>query len=347
MDVLRYSAANAKTYLEGQISEKTTCVTDLNACYQLLAPNVSTLTPQYRCWKETIEPFLQKLPHCCTCWSFIEQGTGWVDGFKVCGSDQNYSQGASRVWSVPEGISCVRFQIWGAGAAPGSGGMCCSISPFGDTGAYASIIMPVSQGESYSMCSGCAPRTCAYCAYGCQRTYGFPSWITGPGLCNFCVQGGIGNMGLEMYCSGRVGACACYYGSKISPCCGYAQCGQGSFGCWSATGRGTCGNLCFRPGANYFGGSLRGAVYGIKGIFSEVCSCGNNNGSYFRHPPVYGFTAMCQCFTTGCCGRAFQACCGFLQIPGAGGFFSVATSGWTGLYGDCSGRFGMVCVSYK
>ena len=354
MDVLRYSAANAKTYLDTQISQKNSCISTKSSEVASLEPSASLFDDLYKCWVQCLEPSLLANPNQTSLWDCIPAGSGWTAGFKVCGSDggtnQNMSQGADCTWTVPAGVTCARFQLWGAGSGSGSGGMCCSVSPFGGTGAYASVIIPVTSGSSYTIHSGCAIRVCAYCTFSCHRPNGDKSFVQGSGLSNFCAEGGIGELGKWMNCNGRHGVNSCYFGSKCTPATGYAVCGGGSFGCWSATSVGICCILPFTPGANYFGSSSVGAIYGIKGMFSAVCGNGTSNGGVFCHPPIYGFTSTSQCTQTmngTCCGSSCQACCGALRVPGAGAWSSAAFGGVTGMYGDCSGRFGMVCVCYK
>ncbi len=89
-----------------------------------------------------------------------EDGLGsWTNGFKVCDTSGYYRCGSSCTWTVPGGTTCVRFQIWGSGGGT-SESRCCMHTMPGDTGAYASVIMPVTSGSSYTMCGGCA-----YCCY--------------------------------------------------------------------------------------------------------------------------------------------------------------------------------------
>jgi hypothetical protein len=354
MDVLRYSATNAKNTLQSSINAKNSCIDAKTPEINALQVAGNLFTPEYRCWVQTLEPSLLANPAQTSLWSCIPTGSGWTSGFTVCGADgvsgQYFSQGRDCVWTVPDGVTCARFQVWGAGSGSGSGGMCCSISPFGGTGAFLSVIIPVTSGTSYTIHSGCAIRVCSYCTFSCQRPDGDKSFVQGPGLCNFCAEGGIGELGKWMTCNGRSATSSCYFGSKCSFCCGYAVCGEGGFGCWSATGRGVCCILPFTPAANYFGNSPIGAVYGIRGMFSALCSCGMNNAACYCHPPIYGFltTSQCTVFYDGtCCGSANQACCGVLRVPGAGGWPSTAFGGSNQMYGDCSGKFGMVCVCFK
>ncbi len=354
MDVLRYSALNAKEKLQQLITERDSCVTTKSPEVTTLSGYAQVFDSNYACWVNCIEPQLLVDPSQTALWSCIPTGSGWTSGFTVCGADGTanlyMSCGANCTWTVPAGVTCARFQIWGAGGGAGSGGMCCSISPFGGTGAYVSVIIPVTAGTSYVMRSGCSPRVCAYCTFANQRPNGESSFVQGPGLCNVCASGGISELGNWMVCQGRCSGFACYFGSKCAACCGYAVCGQGSFGCWSPTGVGVCCLLPFTPAAPYFGTSTTGSIYGIKGMFSAVSSCGVNNAACVCHPPVYGFTSTSQCVQylgQICCGSAYQACCGYNRTPGAGASPSLACGAALQMYGDCSGRFGMICVCFK
>jgi hypothetical protein len=105
----------------------------------------------------------------------------------------------------------------------------------------------------------------------------------------------------------------------------------------------------------FYGSSVNGDVFGIRGIYAESCISYANFG-YTKNPPVYGFEASSQCefcFCNGTSGgqdcaasTSFGAQTVSLQIPGAGGFASQNAGGCIQRCGD-SGRMGMVCVSYK
>lgn len=363
MDVLRYSAINAKNAIGAQIQEKNSCITTKTPQVATLLAQTNLFDSTYACWVNCIEPQLLIDPSLTALYDCIPTGSGWTGGLKVCGADGEVnlymSQGRDCTWTVPAGVTCARFQIWGAGSGAGGGGSCCSLSPFGATAAFVSVMIPVTAGSQYVIHSGCAPLTCAYCTYQSQRPHGDKSFVQGPGLCNVCADGGIGELGMWMACNGRTAGSICYWGSKCNigsstgVCCGFALCAQGSFACWAATGVGICCELPFTPGAAYFGSSLVGAVYGIKGMFPGVSS-GAGTGNIFTctcHPPVYGFVNTSQCRQYQCvyttCGATYQACCGYNRTPGAGASPSFTCGGSTGSYGDCAGRFGMVCVCYK
>lgn len=357
MDVLRYSANNAKNYLTNQVSQKSSCVSTKSAETTATQATAALFDSTYACWVNCIEPQLLVNPAQTSLWSCIPTGSGWTAGLTICGDDgatgQYMSQGKDCNWIVPVGATCARFQIWGAGGGAGGGGNCCSLSPYGSTGAYVSVIIPVTSGDIYCVHTGCAPRTCAYCTYQSQRPDGDKSFVAGPGLCNVCATGGFGELGYWMTCLGRHAASSCYWGSKCYTCCGFAVCAQGSFACWSATGVGVCCILPYTPGAPYFGSSPRGGVYGLKGMFSSAGHGAAGSGNVMTcvcHPPVYGWENSTCCnmyLCVQCCGAAYQACCGYNRVPSAGASPSMGCGGATGIYGDCSGRFGMVCICFK
>lgn len=110
---------------------------------------------------------------------FIFQATCWTcrmsDWQEIC----------CQSWIVPPGVTCATFEIWGGGGN-GAGSCCCMGGPPGGSGAYSKKTIPVSAGSCYPMWLG--PATdCSATNTGCR---GCTTWITGPGLCNFCAEGG-------------------------------------------------------------------------------------------------------------------------------------------------------------
>ena len=133
----------------------------------------------------------------------VKQGSAWANsslwssyipaaptgGTALCVYDAGgtFRTNVCCLWTVPAGVTVARFEIWGAGGGSGSG-CCCSISPFGATGAYAVTCIPVVAGCQYTLCAGCA-----FCCFPCFSTsgcHGCASYVTGAGLCNFCAMGG-------------------------------------------------------------------------------------------------------------------------------------------------------------
>lgn len=134
-------------------------------------------------------------PFNCSFWNTVPALTTVTGSLNVCDAGSNFSCGVCCAWTVPAGATWIRFQLWGAGASS-SGASCCGFSAAG-TGAYASVIIPATPGCVYTVCSGCAynPGTCCFgnpgAGWGDQYGYrGYPSYVTGYGLSNFCAEGG-------------------------------------------------------------------------------------------------------------------------------------------------------------
>jgi hypothetical protein len=382
MDVLRYSAENAKDYLTTQVSEKSACIAVKGPQTTALAVSASLFTPEYSCWVRCIEPSLLANPAQTSLWSCVAAGSGWTGGFTVCGDDgvvnQYFSQGKDCTWTVPSGVTCARFQIWGAGGSSGAAG-CCGGSPFGGSGAYASVIMPVTAGCQYILCAGCA-----LCCYGCWNCIsngnGCASYITGPGLTNFCAMGGIGNLCQQMidrdvyyYKTGIIDARPAYTCQSFL---GYCICGTGSSFCSTTIstpfneavptiqccGSGFSSNPhmmlpAYHSSALSYGSATGGTVYGIAGAYGESCMAHYCKCGYHKNPPIYGFESSSQCVfslssSTSCGGNycsasaTFGAVLASLLLPGSGGFAMQVAGGCLSICGD-AGRMGMVCVCFK
>ena len=286
-----------------------------------------------------------------------EDGLGsWTTGFKVCDTSGYFRCGSSCTWTVPGGTTCVRFQIWGAGGGTPESRCCMHTMP-GDTGAYASVIMPVTSGQSYTLCGGCA-----YCCYsasdGRNQSRGCPSYVSGTGLTNFCAEGGWSSCMYKQICDRN----DLYFPVKCSSCC----C---TFinGCMCHSGATICSGDWETPGFGYpdgfysgvmpwlacdvgaYGNATSGEVWTIRGQHSHV-HVDENYPMRMWAATVYGYGDQC-CGRGGCwvcnnCGGHCQSAwtVGIRQIPGVGGW------GTSSCGGDCTcgdaGRMGMVCVSY-
>jgi hypothetical protein len=316
---------------------------------------------QFLCTTSAQEAFL---------WCMIPKepadGSSWTSGFKVCDQTGYYRCGCNCTWSVPSGVTCARFQIWGAGGPSGSG-CCCATSPMGGSGAYASVIMPVSSGQSFTMCAGCA-----YCCYhysGDSNIDGESSYVQGPGLTNFCAMGGEGGIQCERKTraewAGGFGCTGmdCFINSTGDWCLmlGGCICNSGTQICYpdgivyTSVGRPYWANRYRLPTVRSckqaFGSASDGQVYTLNGNYGSVgiseswSHCG-------QYQSIYGWLGCCDapmCYTSiytgGCCRQAQY---GYRQMPAMGGTFGFKCGGYTSYdpYGD-AGRMGMVCVSYK
>lgn len=289
-------------------------------------------------------------------WSMIptqpEAGGNFDSGFKVCDTSGYYRCGNSCSWTVPSGVTCARFQIWGAGAITASS-CCCGFSPIGATGAYASVIMPVTAGNTYTLCGGCA--YCCYAARGQTTVQSCPSYVTGSGLSNFCAEGGKAGVFCEMKVRGSCGVNACNYciyqaGSSCICTSGSDVCmhdNQGGYTCTYYDGSG----LNIIGACNtYQGTATTGDIYGIRGAYHKLAEMGGGVEICIKHAPIYGFESSsgCHCCisTPGVAGYNRSACSGYMQIPGGGGWAGFTCAGCNTHCGD-AGRMGMVCVSWK
>jgi hypothetical protein len=353
MDVLLYSAFNAQKYLTDQVTDKQTCYNTKLVETNDQVSAAANFTAETACWFTTIEPALLKNPAQLNYWPCIPTGSGWTGGFQVCDSTSYFYCGQCCAWTVPAGVTCARFQIWGPGSGS-SGAQCCGGSPFGSSGAYASVIIPVVQNSTYTLCAGCACQCCAQMNSG-NRGIGVPSYVVGPGLNNFCAQVGTGQIGSWMNVYGKTTSykLGYYTGNLFGSCI----CGGGNAYCFNGSCA-TCGEIPHLPGATYHGTTDYPGipVYGIRGMSPKICFDTNHYG-YQYHAPIYGFES------TSCCGITWtsswvsnyncKTCCGNLhRVPGSGGWGMIAMGGTPSYAGRpcrCGkpGKAGMVCVSYK
>jgi hypothetical protein len=342
-DVLLYNALNETN--RRLIQQSSTLTTDIATQNSLCSTAEGTIN------NSSIELVANAGPLQANLWCLIPSlpatNCPWTSGFKVCDANAQFNCGACCQWTVPNGATCARFQLWGAGAGTGSA-CCCGFSPIGGTGAYASVIIPVTAGCTYTICSGCA-----FCCYACRAQNdadGCPSFVTGFGLTNFCAEGGEGNIFCEAKTRCVIGVETCGFCVFLGGCI----CNSGSDICWSGPQQGGIG-VCVESGAQtisscktFFGTATCGTVYGVRGSFGCI-AVSNDSSICVAHPPIYGFptSSCCSCciavnYRQGCCRSAAN---GFMQIPGAGGWAGYKCGGETNRAGD-AGRMGMVCVSF-
>lgn len=262
--------------------------------------------------------------------------------------------GANCTWTVPGGVSRAQFQLWGPGASTGIG-MCCSGSPYGANGAYATVVIDVNPGDEYILCAGCAYCCYAYCST--QVTVcGTPTYVSGAGLTNLCAEGGNSRISCGMkYLHGSISQCRWRgEGPNSSDSSGPCICADGSWYCFSNSCE-TCGIIPFIPDKEqtYYGSADSGTVYGLPAVFGGGCLDRNHYG-YMVSPPVIGpcHTAQansccCMTFTSGsCCGGCrCRAQDGHRRYPGAGGTYTHMMGGANQWSGD-AGRGGMVRVTW-
>lgn len=275
--------------------------------------------------------------------------------------------------TVPAGSTIARFMVWGAGAGSG-GGNCCSFAPSGATGAFSSVIMPVTPGEVYCMYVGNSSTNCQYCC-GCSNYIaagahdGMRSYIVGPGLCNFCADGGEANLWEGMKaraCSAGkldfINANCCKFvdirniSSAEIPSYGGCIC----YGSTVCTGSGLRGGPynCVNTQGSYtkrgYGCTTRGAVvWSIPSLYTGHVFDTNSYG-FGLFTPTYSPVQTPQCYsytnysyTSDCyaCAWGGSWCSGSQCSPGTGGFWTSVFGGTTAIYGD-RGRGGRACIQF-
>lgn len=243
------------------------------------------------------------LPSQGTC---VFQMSGGLGGCGTCGP----GTGACCQWLAPAGVSSVIIEIWGGGGGGGASPNCLCVQQGGGGGggSYSRKTLAIAAGQYYTICVGSGgaggglcgglsvPQAC------CCGNKGGTTYITGPGLCNFCAEGGYGG-------ESRIGA-NCM--NAFSP-----------NGGWPGTGgdlnsRGGDGGVAggsnddWRNGYSWGGSS----PFGGKNVFLgyDFCSqytdqCGNGIGG-----GVNGFVGS---FPGGGGTGGFASCCCF--IPACGG----------------------------
>jgi len=350
IDVLAYNSLSAEIKpLRNAVNALQCCIDTTNASISAVQGSITTQLACCACVEAQVAANATSLvanagPNQAHLWCLIPTGSSWTGGVLVCDTSGNFRCGATCTWTVPGGVTCARFQIWGAGGGSGAAG-CCGGSVFGSTGAYASVIIPVSAGQVYTLCAGCAAQCYPTRLSGTGRFPGCPSFVLGTGLSNFCANGGQGRMGTWMQMYGRRNPRRL---ANVTWNYGWCLCGQGTNFCAAVSNSRSGGEIPYVAGASYFGSTTNNSlVYGIRGMWNRACW--EPFQGYFVHPPIYGFESTSQCcftWTATCCGRTCSACCGFLAIPGAGGVPSTSTFQNYGACGDM-GKGGMVCVCFR
>lgn len=118
---------------------------------------------------------------------------------------EGYQENCCVAWIVPAGVTCATFEIWGGGGG-GAGSCCCMGGPPGGSGAYAKKTIPVTAATCYQLFLGPAT-ACSATNTGCL---GYPSYVIGTGLTNFCAEGGIGGCSYcNPQCCNAMCTCGC------------------------------------------------------------------------------------------------------------------------------------------
>lgn len=116
------------------------------------------------------------------------------------------SGGKCCLWTVPDGVTQVTFELWGGGGG-GAGARCCqSSSQTAAGGAYSTRTISTVAGCQYTICAGGSSCRSNYCV-GCT---GYTSYVSGSGISTTCAGGGCGGMTQCFYAYGST-CCPMYY----------------------------------------------------------------------------------------------------------------------------------------
>ena len=285
-----------------------------------------------KCWNKILKPVVKT----------------HTNGFKVCDTSGYFRCGTNCTWTVPAGVTSVQFQLWGPGGG-NSAQCCCGGAPFGPTGSYLVSTVPVTPGQSYCLCAGCA-----YCCYASQTTPGLlgsSTWISGTNGYSVCAESAyscIPQWNVDVSSSGQN---TCMLPTQDS--CGPQSCDGWNF-CWDSSDDNMYVPHAFGSNTWYVINAAGSVNYGLPTLYPSICI---GPGSLYCSSctfsaPVFGFEnctckhvvgpAMCD----GCGGCHWSAQNGYQQIPAVGGYALYVCGGYSSGCAD-SGGMGMICVSYN
>lgn len=220
--------------------------------------------------------------------------------------------GACCLWTVPDGVTSVTFEIWGGGGGAGGGLTmcdCCARTQGGGGGGYAMTTISTTPGDTYTICAGNGGMAdsastggefygapCGYCQNGCA---GNASFVVGTNLLSFFAFGGCGGCSnFELNCYGH---CGCQ-----GACGGNATGGEinmrGDSGAKWSSGSVAWSSSSMGGQAGGPGGGRGGVNAGGYGSFQ----CGNaccDHGLHGQFPggggAGHGCSSQCCCYPMG------------------------------------------------
>lgn len=136
------------------------------------------------------------------------------------------STGCCCLWTVPDYVTRLRWEIWGSG---GSGHGACSCNRChhykgAGGGQYNTVTIATTPGAQYTVC---AAGNGVCCRFECVGCYGCTSYVNGPNLSNFCAIGG------DPGCANTDWTTRC---NSAWECCLQAGANGGEFGAISHSG---------------------------------------------------------------------------------------------------------------
>ena len=105
--------------------------------------------------------------------------------------------GACCLWTVPTGTTSIKFELLSGGGPGGSSGGDYDYGQGGQGGHYTMKTLRKSSahfidGSTYTICAAGTSDCSCCCSCNMNCRHGCISYVTGPGLTNFCAIGGMG-----------------------------------------------------------------------------------------------------------------------------------------------------------
>lgn len=200
--------------------------------------------------------------------------------------------GACCLFTVPDGVTSVTFELWAGGGSGGNGSCRWPMRPAG-AGGYARRTIATQPGCQYTVCAADRNGVCCTNGVGMQ---GCKSFVSGSGIATTCAWGGLGG-------------CNCCYGYNATTCYGpcvtpsLCSCGDISISpiAASAANRGCAFRRTeFLSGAPFYGSA--GASVNENGC---CCRAPGANRGQASFPGGGGVaSATCRCRACGSSGAA-------------------------------------------
>ena len=244
-----------------------------------------------------------------------------------------YKTANSTTWTVPAGVTCATFEIWGAGGGGGARCCCdCYHQGFGGgPGSHTAATMPVTPGDVYNLVIGQGGSNSTTEStpqhYACLGDSGGATYFTGPGVTTFCAGGGIS------------GNNNCYQNCLCSSCCG-----QGSHNSCILTSYASALISCGSAGPQI--NVCNDGVSGSRNSMSGVGPYSDAQGRYYPSWSGGGAWANARLSPINICRTYYESCaymdCSMWGQPGNGGFSNTCCQ--CNLAG--SGRNGAIRIQY-
>lgn len=183
------------------------------------------------------------------------------------------------LWCVPRGVTRATFEAWGGGGGAASS-CCCAYATPGTSGAYARRTVPVTPGQCFILCVGCAWGSIEYGdKRGCRGRWSavcsMNSNSSDPGHVSMCAEGGYGGCAI----------CNFAIDSGVTPdnrtgeSCNF-------FGVDRPVFFPAESNNCVDCGPRAYGGDIN--ICGRPGYLRYHCACNRAVKQHVPYPPYMG-----------------------------------------------------------